>query len=244
VHAGRYDGVDIALAESLEEFRNADMTFETAVTLHQIGFVRFHTERGDFGAIEALRESSALFDRIGHDWGVALAETMLASVFSATNELEQAADCASRALSRARMIDNEPLMVQAFHQLAFTRLLEQRERDAFVWLDETAGLLRRNALRTDGSYCLDALALIAIVEDDAQTAAEAVTRAAIERDRLGVAPWPTLSSAIARVSSAARRRVGSEAFEATRAAVADQDLFEVLDSIRERVRALIARSSG
>jgi len=244
IHEGRYEGAHADLSDALRVFRELDMEFEAAVTLHQIGFVRYRVEEDESAAIDALRESSAIFDRLGHDWGVALVESMLASVLAAIGELSLAAECGDRALARARAIENEPLLVQAFHQLSFIRLLEQRELDAFELLDTSAPLLRRNGLRTDASYCLDALALIALVEGDVATAAEAVAKAALERNRLRVAPWPTLAPSISRVAEAARRRIGSEAFEATHEAMASRDVFEVLDGVLEKVRTAVGTNSA
>jgi predicted ATPase len=237
VHAGRYEGVYTELSDALLVFRAEGMEFEVAVTLHQIAFVRYHLQHDEQASIDALRESSTIFDRIGHHWGVALVESMLASVLAAGGQHQAAAACAERALSRARTIENEPMLVQAFHQLSFVRLLEQREPEAFELLRESAVLSRRNSLRTDASYCLDALALIALVGGDTSTAAEAVAKAADERSRLRVAPWPTLAPSIERVASAAERRLGRDAYDSTVEAVTHRDVFEVLDSVIERVGA-------
>ncbi|HEX6312802.1 MAG TPA: DUF4062 domain-containing protein [Acidimicrobiia bacterium] len=238
IHQGRYAGVHADLEEPLEVFGRERMDFESAVALHQLGFVRYRLDRDVDAAIAALRESSRRFDDIGHDWGVALAEAMLGSVFAAEGELEAAEGCQLRSLARARGIDNEPQIVQAVQQLAFIRLLEQREAEAFELLEESAVLLRRQRLRTDATYCLDALALIALVGGDAATAADAVGVAAAERARLAVAPWPSLEPAISRVVGAARRRLGDREFEERRRGAEERDLFDALDAALAAVRRL------
>ena len=230
IHHGDYTNVLADLEEPLELFFGRGMDFEAAVALHQLGFVRYRVDHDVEGAIAALRASSARFDAVGHDWGVALVEAMLGSVFAAEGDLPRAEECAYRSLARARSIDNEPQMVQALQQLAFIRLLDEREAEAFALLEESAALLRSNGLRTDTTYCLDALALIALAGDDADTAAEAVAVAATERSRLGIAPWPSLEPAIARVVGAARRRLGDAEFDERQRSVADRELFEALEA--------------
>ncbi|MGH9050365.1 MAG: DUF4062 domain-containing protein [Acidimicrobiia bacterium] len=230
IHHGDYEDVLGELEEPLKLFAGEGMDFESAVALHQLGFVHYRLDHNVEAAITALRESSARFDAIGHDWGVALVEAMLGSVLAAEGDLHGAEECEYRSLARARSIDNQPQIVQALQALAFVRLLDQREAEAFELLGESAALLRRNGLRTDTTYCLDALALIALVGGDAATAADAVAVAAVERSRLGVAPWPSLEPAIARVVGAARRRLGDAEFDERQRSAGDRELFEALDA--------------
>ncbi len=213
VHRGDYAGVLVELEEPLRVFRRERMNFEAAVALHQLGFVRYRVENDVNDAIDALRESSALFDGLGHDWGVALAEAMLGSILAAEGDLRAAEESQLLSLSRARRIDNEPQIAQALQQLAFIRLLESREPEALELLEESAALLRNQGLRTDTTYCLDALGLIALGVGDVSTAADAVTLAEVERARLGVSAWPSLEPAIERVVHAVRRRIGDAEFD-------------------------------
>src|SRR5690606_19674738 len=83
---GDYHDVHADLLEPLATFRRHGMDFECAVVLHQVGFVRYHLDGDADAAVEALEESSQLFDAIGHDWGVGLAEAMLGSLHAALGD--------------------------------------------------------------------------------------------------------------------------------------------------------------
>src|SRR5690606_9943155 len=142
------------LEEPLAVFGEHGMVFESAVALHQLGFVRYRLLGDTTSAVAALRESSARFAALGHQWGVALVEAMLTSVLAAEGDLAGAEASAVRSLASAREIENQQQIVQALHQLAVVRLLAQRELDALEVLVEAASVLLRERLRTDATYCL------------------------------------------------------------------------------------------
>jgi predicted ATPase len=237
IHRGDHVDVERDLIEPLATFEAAGMTFEAAVTLHQLGFAYIANDDESETAIAALRRSSQLFDSVAHDWGVALAEAMLGSIFAAQGNFPDAEACQQRSLDRARRIDNEPLVVQALQHLAFIRLLDADEGAALELLEQSAPLLRRNELRTEAAYCLDELGLIALIGGDTEVAARAVSVAAAERSRLDVAPWPSLAASIAKVGRAAARRLGPDRFALLAEAAGTQDLFATLDAVRSAVAA-------
>jgi predicted ATPase len=238
IHHGEYDSVDNDLDGALAVFRREQMSFESAVALHQIGFVRYRLHHDPAAALAALETSSALFDAIGHDWGIALAEAMRGSILAAEGDLTGAEASQRRSLDHARAIDNEQQVAQALQQLAFTRLLGSRDLEAFALLDEAADLLRRQRLRTDTTYSLEALALVALNAGDLDVAAEAVTVAEAERARLGIAPWPSLEPSIDLVVRRARTRLGEAEFEARRRSAADRELFETLTATIAALRPI------
>jgi hypothetical protein len=176
------------------------MAFECAVVLHQIGFVRFALDDDPDGAVEALEESSRIFDRIGHDWGVGLAESMLGSLHAATGDLVAARRHQTRSLDRARRIASDQQEAQALGQLALVALLEEEYEEALGHVVEAAPLLQRGHLRTDCANALDAIAVVAHQWGDRDTAAAAVHAAHAERSRLGIQPWPTLLPFIDRIT--------------------------------------------
>jgi predicted ATPase len=229
IHHGDYSGVQRRLTDSLDTFRQHDMDFETAVALHQLGFVRFAVDDDVPGSIECLQESSALFDQITHDWGVSLVQAMLGSVFAASGDLTSAEECQREALARARKIDSEPQIVQALLQTAFIRLLGDRGDDALPFLAEASGLLRRGGYRTDAANCLDALAAIALQRGDVDWAIRAARVARQVRHRLGVSPWPTIQSFIDEVEAKVAAKVGGDVFAGHMTAEPAEDLYDTLD---------------
>lgn len=229
IHHGDYRDVEASLVEPLEVFRDQGMHFEVAVTLHQLGFVRFALDHDVEGSVDALEESIELFDSIGHDWGIGLAETMLGSVFAATGDFDVAEQHYQRARRRAEKIDCDPQMVQTLVQLGLVYVRADRYDDAFAVLSESLDLLRRGYYRTDGSCCLDAAAALALRRGRVEEAADAVIMARATRSRLGVAPWPTVQAFIDDVERAVADEVGIDAVtELSRSDAAD-DLFDTLE---------------
>lgn len=230
IHRGTYEDVLADLEEPLAVFGEHGMVFESAVALHQLGFVRYRLLGDTTSAVEALRESSTRFAALGHQWGVALVEAMLASVLAAEGDLAGAEASAVRSLASAREIENQQQIVQALHQLAVVRLLAQRELDALEVLVEAASVLLRERLRTDATYCLDALAVIALAASQLATATRAAEAARAERARIGVAPWPSLEAAFGRVLGEVRADADEPAPAGTDATGAEVDVFEVLEA--------------
>jgi len=180
------------------------------------------------GAVAALTESATLFDRVGHDWGVSLAEAMLGSVYAAVGAPDEARHHLAVALRRARDIDCEPQQVQALVQLALVEVADHRSDQAVGHLRESAGLLRRGHYLNDGATCLVAAAALALEDGQADLARHAVAVAADVRRRLGVSPWPTLARFIAAVED--RAGVGAAAARPGR-----RDPFDLLDSLLDAV---------
>jgi hypothetical protein len=102
------------------------------------------------------------------------------------------------------MIENEPIMVQALHQLALTRVLAGRPGEALAFLDEAAPLVRRAGLRNAATYCLDVIAAVALERGDPATAADALAVADRVRHALRTPVWPTVESFVAGLSERAR----------------------------------------
>jgi predicted ATPase len=229
IHHGDYRGVERRLTQSLDTFRQHDMAFETAVGLHQLGFVRFAIDGDVSSSIACLEESTGLFDGIEHDWGVSLVQAMLGSVFAASGDLASAEDCQREALARARKIDSEPQIVQALLLAALTRLLGDRGDDALPFLAEASGLLRSGGYRTDAANCLDASAAVALQRGDVDTAICAARAAHEVRHRLGVSPWPTIQAFIAGVETRVAAKADVDLFAGAHTALSDDDLYDTVD---------------
>ncbi|MGB8223167.1 MAG: DUF4062 domain-containing protein [Polyangiales bacterium] len=231
IHHGDYSDVHRSLLEPCQVFRRRGMDFELAVVLHQLGFVRYRLDDDIDGAVAALRESSQLFQSVGHDWGVALAEAMLGSVLASIEDLDGAERCQRRSLAHAQRIGSDQQVVQALQQLALVGLLDKREDDALALLRDAAPLVLQHRYRTEASYGLDALAVIALTRDDVETAARAVTVAAAVRGQLGIEPWPTLDPFIERIRRGTRRRLGVARYEEMIRQGQEADPFEALEEI-------------
>jgi predicted ATPase len=191
MHHGDYRDVHASLLGPRDVFRRRGMVFEQAVVLHQLGFVLFHIDGLVEPAEEALRESAALFESLDHDWGVSLAEAMLASVLASTGSFVEAEASQRRALAHARRIDSDQQVAQALTQFALLRLRQNRIDSALGALAEAIPLVVRGQYRTDGTYVLDGLAHVALARHDYPLAARAAAIADKERRHLGVQPWPT-----------------------------------------------------
>jgi len=237
IHHGDYDNVHESLLGPLAVFRAQHMSFEAAVALHQLGFVRYHLDHDVDAAVAVLQESSSLFSSIHHDWGVSLAEAMLGSVFAATGDLTGAELCQRRALEHARRIDSDQQIAQALGQLALVRLLQERYDDALDLLLESAPLLDRGHYRTDAANALDALAVIAYDRAAVPVAADALAVAAAERARLAVQPWPTLQPFIDRIHQWVRQSLGDDDFATNEERAASRDVFDTLGDTLEQLRA-------
>jgi len=231
IHHGDYKQVHESLLEPLEVFRGRGMDFEAAVVLHQLGFVYYHLDGDINRALTALRESSQMFDSVEHDWGVALAESMAGSLLATIDDLEGAQRCQLRSLERANRIGSDQQIVQALHQLAVIALLNRREDEALGVLRDATPLVMRHRYRTEASYGLDALAVVALNRDELETATRAVTVAEAVRTELGIEPWPTLDHFIRRVQTRTRQRIGEKSYEHMAARAQDADPFEVLDQL-------------
>jgi predicted ATPase len=229
ISRGDYTDAREHLTSALEVFRARGMDFEAAVTLKEVANVAYVLDRDPAAAAAALRESSELFEKVHHDWGVALIETMLGTVLAVSGDLDAAERHHRRSLERASLIGNEPIMVQALHQLALVRVLAGRHDEATAFLDDAAPRVRHAELRSAATYCLDVIAALALERGDAATAADALAVANRVRDVLRTPVWPTMESFVAELSRRTRAALGEEAaFEAPEA-VPDGDPFTALD---------------
>jgi hypothetical protein len=237
IFRGEYTGARESLESSLGVFLAHGMDFEAAVALKELVWVRYVLDEDARAAITSLEESSRLFDRIGHDWGVALSELQLGSVLTASKDLEKARARFQLSLERSRRIDNWPLIAQALQHLGLLCILQGRDGDAVVLLEEAAGLLRRGRHRTETTSCLDALGAVALARGDAKTAARAVMVAQATRQRLGVMLWPSVEVFVSQIVAGVRDRVDARELDMISAEARDRDLFETLDQTLEALES-------
>ncbi len=234
IHHGDYTNAHDIFDRALRVFESRDMDFESAVVLHQLGFV-WYRESDPEAARAALQRSTALFDGLGHDWGVALAEAMLGSIDAATGDLASADVHQQESLRRARAIDSDQQVVQALGQLTLIRLLEGRTDEALHLITEAVPALRRSRLRADAANALDALAVVARERGALAAAADAVATSALVRDRLKIEPWPTTQRHIARIRRWILEDLGDDVLEQRMRDATTRDVFDTLDLVLAHV---------
>lgn len=219
IHHGDLADAAVRLTGALDVFRDEGMDFESAVALHQLGFVAFLVDHDVDRAVALLQESSATFDRVGHDWGVSLAEAMAGSVLTEVGEHAAAERHLLTALDRGRAIDCEPQVVQAQVHLAQLRLRQERPDEAVALVREVEPLLHTGRYLTDASFALEIVGAVAGRSGRPDLARHSVAAARAVRGRLGVHPWPGMQELVDRN----RVLAGPDG-----AAARDDDLFAVL----------------
>lgn len=190
---GEFHRTEDDLVWALEVFREEGMDFMAAVALKELGTVRYVADEAPERAVAALEESSALFERVGHDWGVALAQTMLGTMLAVSGDLAAGEQHHLRSLERSRAIDSDQLVVQALHQLAMVRVLEGRLAEAVDLVAEAAAVVVREGFQVPATSCLDVLGAAAVRSGAIELGVDALLTASAVRGRLGAAPWPTVS---------------------------------------------------
>jgi hypothetical protein len=201
--------------------------FERAVAQHYLGIARWRT--GDVGAaIAELEAASAGYRSIDHDWGVAMVETTLGAVLAATGARDAAIRHHERSLSHARLIDNQPLIVQALQQLALAAALDGDLGAAGGHLREALQIVTEQRSVTSAAYCLEAVAALALREGDAAGCVRALAAAHAARERLGVPGWTAAEHAAHQLVDEARDALGAPAFEALWAEGAELEPFGLL----------------
>jgi len=175
---------------------------EPAVAHFYIGLT--HWRAGDTAAaIRALRTSSRGYDALDHDWGVAIAETTLGAILTATGA-QDAASHHQRALDHARAIDNHPLVAQALQGLALIDAFADRTERALERLGEAAHLTSTEQWASGASYCLDALAVVATRCGASEHAARALAGSDAVRRRLRTPGWTAFEQVIRPVADTVR----------------------------------------
>lgn len=209
---------------------------EPAVGWHYLGLQRWQT--GDVeGAITALERSSRGYDAIGHDWGMASAEMTLGLVRAATDQRDLAIEHYRRSLRHARASDNDTQVALAQQGLALIYALAGRLSHAADALDESARIVLADRWATGTSYCLEALAAIAVARDAAEDAARFIGAAHAVRQRFGIPEWTAASAVAAPVTDAARATLGDDRFAALWDNGAQVDPFALLHDGVQRINA-------
>jgi tetratricopeptide (TPR) repeat protein len=225
--AGTFDDATSHLEAAVRVYEEHGVVFERAVAQHYLGMARWRT--GDVrAAIGELEAASAGYRSIDHDWGVAMVETTLGAVLAATGARDTAIHHHERSLSRARLIDNQPLVVQTLQQLALATALDGDLGAARGHLREALQIVTEQRSVTSASYCLEAVAALALRGGDTAGCVRALAAAHAARERLGVPGWTAAEHAARQLVDEARDALGAPAFEALWAEGAELEPYGLL----------------
>jgi len=208
---------------------------EAAVAHFYLGLVHWQA-RDAAAAIQELRASSRGYDALDHDWGVAIAETTLGAILTAT-ESGSAASHHQRALDHARKIDNRPLIVQALQGLALLDALAARPEPALERLEEAAHLAWSERWASGASYCLDALAVIALRLGAADDAIRALAGSDAVRTRLQTPGWTAFEQVVGPLAATVRSETPQDVYARLWDAGRRADPFVLLDTTLAALRS-------
>jgi predicted ATPase len=203
VQAGDFEGALDALEWSLTVFRANAIPFQAAVTLMVRSQLHFSVDHDPVRALETLNESIRLFESVNHDWGVARAEIMLATMLWSTGDVEGAERHLHRSLAHSRPIDNEPQIARALSLLAMLPRDRGVSGDPKPLLREAGEIVLRGRYRTEAALWLGSIAGVLLDSGDAAGAATTAALSESVRRSLGVPLAPVLEDLIAGVSNAA-----------------------------------------
>ena len=207
--ASDYEPAIGPLTQALAIFRA--LRDETGVALAQLPLGVVESITGDQKAgLATLEDSQAIFERVGHEWGVAMTMFAMSSALNATR-VEAPIEFFEETVRRARMLGPETETV-ALGALAQRRAIRGEHNEAKRLLAE---VLRRvtvvNAVVQVGFY-LDLLADVAAEEGDDRLAARLSASAEVAFEAGGSRIRPLVGARDVRLA-ALRERLGDAVFE-------------------------------
>lgn len=224
--------VATTLTGAVETLLAGGQRLEAAVAQHHRGVWLWIADDQQSG-IRALEEASRSYSALDHDWGVATVETTLGAVHAALGNQARALSHHQRSLDHARRINNRPQMAQALQGLALVNVREGRAAEAGAQLAEAVAIVLSDRMTTVATYCLEALAGLALLRDDAWEAVRMISAARSTRRRLSIPEWTAAAGAAEPLLTRARDLLSGDAFaQAWREGAAD-DVFAMLGAAQE-----------
>jgi predicted ATPase len=210
------------------------LELESAVTLHHLGVHRWRSGDPDV-ATGTLQSASQRYRALDHDWGVATVELTLGAVRSTLGDPEAARQHYRRALHHARRIDNRPQVAQALQGLGLVDALDGDVAASLVSIDEAVTIAVEDESKTGASYCLEALAAVAVARSDLPSAVRLLASARSTRRRLVIPEWTAAADAADSLLEQARGALPPDVY---RAAWQEGSAADVLPLLREAAEAL------
>jgi len=229
---------DDLLDDATNVFDRSGLALEAAVSRQYVGLHHWHSDRRA-ESIEVLGEASRRFAALDHDWGVATVEMTLGAIHASGGRWDAARAHYAESLVHSRLIENRHQMAQALQGLALVDALDGRTHSAVDALREAVELILSDRSVTGATYCLEALAALALAGDDAEEAVRLVGTARGTRRRRMIPDW-TAADAAEPVLAAARRELSPGSFAELWDAAAEQNA-DVLELLGESFPALSER---
>lgn len=209
---GDYDTARTCMADALEGFRATGDRREQGSALTMLGATLPHFGKDDEAAV-CLHDAIAILEPIEELWSLSFALNTLTALV-ARQDLDAAAKTAADALHIAERIDSQPLVAQAVMQLGYIALLRNDIARARRLLERSAKISLDLRFRESLSFCLDALAAVALREHDPHRAATALGGSSALRESIGAHPWPLLRQERDAIYDAVKVRLGDAEFAA------------------------------
>jgi predicted ATPase len=235
VDAGDYVGAQDRLESAHSVLRAHGLGLETAVTLMVLSDMYFTIDHDSAHAESVLKEATRLFASLGHDWGVARTEIILATRLWSSGDKTGAAEHLRRSLVHSRLIGNEPQMARALSLLAMLARDGDDVAEGIVCVREAAEIVVRGRYRTEATICLDALGAALLDNFENEAAARTVALSAAVRRSLGLPLLPGAAEFVEALSEEVMAGVGRDAFDGLRGSAETEEVF---DFIARTVNAL------
>ena len=203
---GDYETARGCLTTALAGFRATGDRREQGSAMTMLGATMPHFGLDD-DAEEMLNDAIALLREINEPWSLSFALNTLTALV-AREDLDRATIIAAEALDVAQRIDSQALVSQALMQLGYMSLLRGDVVKARPPLEQSARLSLELRFREALSYCLDALAAVALREGDPGRAAVVLGGTEAIRQSIGTHVWPLLRDERDAIAAGVRRRLG------------------------------------
>lgn len=211
---GDYETARSSMTAALEGFRATGDQREQGSALTMLGATLPHFGADDEAAA-LLHEAIALLEANDEAWSLAFALNTLTALV-ARQDLDAAVATAAEALHTAERIDSQALMATALMQLGYLALLRSEVRRARRLLERSATISLELQFRESLSFCLDALAAVALREGDPARAATSLAGGEALRESIGAHVWPLLRRDRDAIAAAVRTKLSDEEYAAAR----------------------------
>ncbi len=139
-----------------------------------------------------LADALTQFRSLGNEMGQGSVHMVLGTLETTQGNTAEGIGHQRQVLALASRLDSEALVAQAQTQLGLTFLTAEQIAEARGALTAAVDIYRDISFQEGLSYCLDALAGLAMHEGHAERAMIALGAAEATRERLGIRPWPML----------------------------------------------------
>ena len=221
------------LQESLDLYRELDDEEGIARAIGELGGVAIAESDLD-RAIALYEEAVPLFRSQGKLARVGASLGNLGTIAQMRGDLETAVGYYEEAIEASRAAGDEDGSAVNLHNLARTEVALGRTREGLEALTESLAIARRLGYREVIAYCLNGLAELAMIREDAERSATLLGAADHLFAEIGAIPSPDEAEAQQRVTEYIVKALGAARADALRAAGAAQPVDELLQEVASR----------